>query len=293
MDNLAPLKLLLKHPILNTYTNIPIKSDFIHSILGYELALPNPTNPKPFLFSCFALSQDGKLNYPDAQSGFSIALANHAATVMEKNGDLFSLMLARCISDAIIVGTKSIEAENGNYLPLIAYPQLNTARQINNKLETLITIVICQSLANINFMDKLFTDSTYPVIIACFDTNSTTPIPGYFITTLSKLSTQNQHQNKMIIQIDRSISTLFEYLHGCGIKIILNESPFFHHYALEHKLLDEAWINYSLSYIGGSMISLGNNQKSFNCTNHPDSEILSLHHLDYHFLYSRQRIIYN
>jgi hypothetical protein len=85
---------------------------------------------------------------------------------------------------------------------------------------------------------------------------------------------------------------LISNLKQIGFNIILNESPYFHHELLQLKLLNELWLNYSGSYIGGNLIGLGNSQAPFTSKNHPDCEILTLHSLGYNFIYTRQKILY-
>jgi len=294
MENMPPLKLLLKNPELDNYTYIPIKSNFIYQNLGLNLVLPKKLDT-PFLFSCFALSIDGKLSYPDAPSGFNIAQANHTAIQNEKTADLFYLMLARTISDAIIIGTNSLREENGTYLPQIIVRDLHQARMDNGKPILPWTIILCRSLDKINFNQQLFKDEQFPLLIGCFepqDMLQSTP-QNYTLTNLSNLSNREQLTTKNIVIIDSSFRQLFKTLKQLEFNIILNESPFFHHQFLEHKLLDEIWLNYSCSYIGGDNVaSLGKNQQAFSSITHPDTEILTLHHLDYHFLYSRQKVLY-
>ena len=61
-------------------------------------------------------SVDGKLNYPDLKSGFAIAKYNLAATEHERYADWWILQLARSISDAVIIGSNSLNAEPNDYV---------------------------------------------------------------------------------------------------------------------------------------------------------------------------------
>ena len=111
-------KLLINNPILETANYISIKSEYINQCLSSYLYLPQITS-RPFIFSCFALSVDGKLNYPDLKSGFAIAKYNLAATEHERYADWWILQLARSISDAVIIGSNSLNAEPNDYVAQI------------------------------------------------------------------------------------------------------------------------------------------------------------------------------
>lgn len=292
MTDLIKLKLLLKNPLIDNYSVTPWHNSYINECLGYTFTLPekasSTTNNLPFIFSCFALSLDGKLHYPDNLSGFSIASANHHATNDERIADLHYLMLARSISDAIIIGATSLKQEKSSYTPNITIPELSNLDDNQSRF----TIIICRNLNSLDLSQELFKNPDFPIMICCFEAIDHISRDGYTSHKLSELKSRNQLSIKNIITLDADTKTLCQKLKLLGFNIILNESPFFQHSLLEHKLLDEIWLNYSCSYIGGSITSLGNKQNSFTSTNHPDTEILTLHHLDYHFLYSRQRVLY-
>lgn len=282
------LKLLIKNPLLDTYENILLKSNFINNFFGYQISTTNFLKNKPFLFSCFALSIDGKVAYIDKPSGFNIAKANHLATDKEKFSDFTTLMIARAVCDAVIFGTNSIHAENGVYLPNLNIKELITDRQQQNKPKQIFTIIICRDLNKINFTNPLFSSSKYPVLICCTNRYDLKSIPNaYNILTLDQLKSKIHLAIKNILYFPQPITKLMSILKNIGFNVILNESPFFHHQFLQYGLLNEMWINYSSSYIGGNACTLGSNSKAFTSYDHPNCEMLSLHHLDYHFLYSR------
>jgi riboflavin biosynthesis pyrimidine reductase len=280
---MKPLNLLLKNPLLQKYTLVD--NLYINEKLGGELRIPDK-----LLFSSFALSIDGKLCYPDTPSGFTIAKANSHACPAEKDADWWFLMLARSISDAMIIGSNSLNLEGGKYTPDITIPELIQMR-LDKKSSPLWTIVITRNMASLNLKQELFTNPKYPVMILCFDKANCT-VQDYAQIKISRLSSREQLANKNIIEVDTEFCNILPILRQLDFNIILNESPFFHHKLLEHKLLDEIWLNYSGSYIGGAIKSLGDKQDSFTSLSHPDTEILTLHHIDYHFLYSRQKILY-
>lgn len=286
-------KLLLKNPIIDSYTYSPLRSENIVENLGFEVKLPHKSQ-LPFLFSCFALSIDGKLCYPDKQSGFNIASCNQHASIAEKEADLWFLMLARSISDALIIGSNSLNIESGGYTPEINIAKLSKARLDNKLPKHVWTIVMAHNLNNLDFSQALFSKPDFPVMLCCYNAVPMHKIPDtYSQYKLSELKSREQLKQKNIVIIDTDHLEMYKIFKQLGFNIILNESPYTHHQLLEQQLLDEIWLNYSASYIGGKISSLGDKQNSFSSSNHPNTEILTLHHIGYHFLYSRQRILYN
>ena len=285
--------LLLKNSLIEDYTYAPLKNlSTVTDKLSYELKLPL-IDGRPFLFSCFALSIDGKLCYPDKSSGFSIANSNHHATDAEKLGDWWWLMMARSISDAVIIGSNSLKAENGNYTPHINIPELMKARHNSQLPSNVLTIIMSRNLDNLDLSQILFTNQDFQVIICCDCKLELKDIPPtYYYSKMSDVKIRSQLQQKNILYIDTDYLTMYQIFKRIGLNVILNESPYTHHSLMELQLLNEVWLNYSSSYIGGNITSLGNKQNSFNSINHPDTEILTLHHINYHFLYSRQKICY-
>lgn len=285
-------KLLLKNPLLDNADYLSLKNDYLRSILDYDFCIPKIEH-KSFIFSCFALSVDGQLSYADAKSGYNIARCNQYATLSEKNADLFLLILAITIADAIIIGTNSLRHEHGTFLPNITHAQLQKIRYKHNKSENLTAFVICRDLTNIDLADKLFSDDLHQVVICCLNNQvDMSRLPStYAKLNLATWADKQCLKLKNIVLIS-TLAELFAKLHTIGFKVILNESPYFHHKLLQLKLLDEVWLNYSGSYIGGNLSSLGRGQNPFSSSNHPECELLTLHSMGYNFIYTRQKILY-
>lgn len=293
MSNQIKYNLLLKNPILDSYKNMPLPSEFIVNSLGIEIALPTKLSNSPFLFSCFALSLDGKLCYPDTLNGFDIASANHHATNNERYADWLYLMFARSISDAIILGSNGFKKNATHHTLEMPIAELAAARAKNSQPQNPWSIIFCRDLATLDLEHEVFTNDNFPCLICTSEQGFTSSIPKYWNQQkLSLLTKHSDLKTKNIAFIDIDLPSIFKNFKNLGFNVILNESPFWHHKFLQNKLLNEIWLNYACSYIGGSIISLGNTQQSFESKNHPDTEILTLHHLDYHFLYSRQLVKY-
>ncbi len=293
-SHIPPFKLLLKNPKLDIPSkNIVLMNKEISNILGYEFCIVTASKTSNFIFSCFALSVDGKLYYPDVKSGFSIAASNLHATNIERSADLFTLMLARTISDALIIGTNSLNNEFGSYTPDILYPDLHNIRRKCCNSALPISIVVCRDLTKIDFSHKLFCDNKYQVIICCINTMvSLDKLPVQYLKLDAKACTNIEKLNTKNLLLVDNLSELISWLNQTGFQIILNESPYFHHQLLQIKKLNELWLNYSGSYIGGNFANLGCTQTPFDSKNHPDCKLLTLHSLGYNFLYTRQEILY-
>lgn len=284
--------LLLQNVALKAYPKLSLQSKLIKQCLGHDLMLPEWHSTTPFIFSCFALSTDGKICYPDTLSGLDIAMANNHASTTEKQADWFYLMMARSISDAVIFSSNIFKKNSTRNKPTLAIAALKNDRITNNKPANLTPIIFCRDPSTIDFAHEMLRDENQPFLILHehdgFDSTNFTGWNQQNISTFSNKSPKIKH----LLYLDIPFTKIFNKLHSWGYLVILNESPFFHHKLLEEQILNEFWLNYSCSYIGGNALSLGNGQKSFTRTNHPDTEILALYHINYNFLYSRQLVKY-
>lgn len=282
-------KLLINNPILSTQDYTSIKSDYLYQSLSSYLYLPKITN-RAFVFSCFALSVDGKLNYPEVNSGFAIAKYNLAATEDERYADWWILQLARSISDAVIIGSNSLNVEKNDYTAQVNIPELEQLRTELNKPKNLLHIIISRNCNKIDFTNELLCqDNDIPLII--FTQQAPELLPQHFtLGSIKKLNLANKKQ--IILDNTLDLNKLIQKLYQNGIQTILNESPYYHHHLQQLQLLDEAWINQSSVYIGGNTSSLGQFNNSFTVNTHPHYTILTLHSLGYNFVYPRYKISY-
>lgn len=282
-------KLLIENSSLNSDNYQIIQSEYLKETLGAYFKLPSPIN-KPFIFSCFALSVDGKLCYPDIKTGYAIAANNSSATKEERYADYWNLLLGRSISDAVIIGTNSLINENCKFTANIDNEELVTFRNQLGKPTKLLHILITRDIDNFNIDDEIiYKNLDIPLLIY----SAKKPVKPYTLPVIS-INDLNDKTIRQIIYDNGKFNfrVFFDKLFMLGIKTILNESPFLHHELQETKLLDEAWLNTSSVYIGGSINSLGMQNESFSSVTHPHYTILTLHTIANNFLYTRYQITY-
>ena len=282
-------KLLIQNPELESNNYQGLNSDYLTNTLSSNFYLPI-VKDKPFIFSCFALSVDGKLCYPDLPSGFAIAKENLLASQEERDADWFSLLLARAISDAVIIGRNSLQHEHYDYSAKIDIAELSKLRKSLNKPDNLLHIVITRYCENIDFEQELLTQNNDITVIIFCEKSPIKMHPNFKIKSIAEI---NLTDLKQIVTTENFyLQNLIDKLFTLGIKTFLNESPYYHHVLQEQQLLNEAWLNTSSIYIGGQVTALGINNNSFSSKNHPHYTILSLHNIGYNFLYTRYQVSY-
>ena len=96
------IKLLYRSEKLEEWNNIPVKSEKIRKVYGSELIFPEAPGDRPYIFSSFVTSIDGKLAYADKPSAFYVAGKNMMAG-NGKDTDFWILNALRGICDAAII----------------------------------------------------------------------------------------------------------------------------------------------------------------------------------------------
>ncbi|MDD3266627.1 MAG: hypothetical protein PHC75_05535 [Burkholderiales bacterium] len=280
-------KLLIDNISNNSFYKV-INDETLSDILECKLYVQRYNN-KPYIFSCFATSVDGRLCYPDATSGFTIAKYNNEAISIERYADWWNLSLGRAISDAVIIGSNSILGEHGKYIASVDIKELRELRGNLGKPEELLHIIITRDANKIDWQnEEVVKNPNIPLII--FSGNTPRNLPDNII--ISDKFTRGLNK-QLILDETLNLLSLINLLYENSIKTILNESPYYHHYLQEHKLLDEAWLNTSGVYIGGNIATLGLQNLPFTALSHPHYSILTLHHIAHNFLYTRYKVTYS
>lgn len=277
-----PLNLIINNQDLST-NGTEISSSYLSQILGYNLSLPDR-----YIYSCFALSVDGKLRTQDDSSGYIIAHGNHKATLIERQTDYWYLNLARALADAVIVGSGILASEpSSDYLASVTIDELAILRNSLGKPQYPLHIIITRDMSKLNWPDELILqDNIYPVLII----SSVGKAPSYFGKLLSD---QLIYQNKSYIVLEElDVVVINNYLQSNHLHNILIESPYYHHKFIEASLLHEAWLNYSGIYIGGQQTNLGSGANSLSSDNLAYYTIITMHCIGYNFLYGRYSVSY-
>lgn len=85
---------------------------------------------------------------------------------------------------------------------------------------------------------------------------------------------------------------MLKVLRAMGMEKVLVESPTYCHHMMREGLLDEIFINTSCIFVGGQATGIGTSSKSFPSTDHPHSEIVTMHMHSPHFIYTRYKMLY-
>ncbi|MCX7904389.1 MAG: dihydrofolate reductase family protein [Caloramator sp.] len=273
-----------------------------------ELVFPEIPSDRPYTFGSFVLSLDGKIAFEDAPEGPFIAKKN----IYDQDGadtDFFILNMLRANADGIIVGAKTMANEPGMTAHIFDQ-ELEDARVKAGYGKIPYNIVISQKGKEIPFDHILLNTPEIPVMILTspegvkfVEKNLKRP---YFVidSTQSNINEHdiikdfNSNKDKIIVLVtgegsQTNIEVSLKLLKLIGINKLLIESPTFTHALIKHKMLDEMFLNYSCIYLGGKAVNLGFNDQSFTSTDHPHTEVITIHAHSPHFFYFRHRLIYD
>jgi len=276
------LKLLLQNPEL-TIEDEKISSEYVTNVLQHNLYIPHN-----YIYSCFALSMDGKLCTEDNQSGYIIAQSNKQATLSERETDYWFLNLTRSLADAVIIGSGVLNNEPHNdYIASINIPELQKLRSELKKPTYPLHVIITRDMDKLNWMhESLLQNNQYPVLIITQDGSAPVHFNQIFLN-----QPPNNIKNYLLMD-DLNISVISNYLQSNNIYKILIESPYYHHKFIQAKLLQEAWLNYSGIYVGGTQATLGGQSNSLATTNLAYYNVIALYSLGYNFIYGRYNVSY-
>lgn len=304
------LKNIFTNPILEEYQSSEIQTENSKLVFG-DLKFPKTLpEDRPYTMASFVTSIDGKIAFNDAPEGPFIAQKNF----LDPNGastDFWILNLMRANADGIIVGAGTMKQE-AEMTAHVFDAELEKKRAEKGMNPIPYNIVSSLDGSDIPF-DHILFNGIVPVII-------NTSQNGYkvikenlkreFFTVevpknsniskeeILKIFNCEENKNKIPVIVTgegryTDTNDLFKVLKYIGINKLLVESPSYVHHLISESKLDEVILNYSAVYIGGNAISLGNNMKSFTSTNHPHTEILTLHMHSPSFLYFRHKLNYD
>ncbi len=260
----------------------------------YKLQFPTGTR-YPYVFSSIAFSADGKFAYPDNTDG-DMLVHSHSLNKEGATSDYFVLNLLRAYSDAVMIGTKTMEAE-ANAFPTILDEELVEQRKehMPDKKEQPFPIVVSKDGTDIPFHHVLFHQDLVPVVI---------------FTSEEGLENLREHMGNGFYHMETfSVKTLYEnmgktavfsigsggtpdldgFLQAAkegGLDHILNESPTLMWLLMKQNLLHEFFITYATVFIGGPF-TLGLNMPA-EFEKHPESRLAAINLHENTFIFTRQ-----
>ena len=300
----------------NIYNNI--SSDYIYKTLDSQkiqdvygdVCFKEASKHKPYLYSSFVSSIDGKINFSDIPNGTLIAKNNQK----DPNGglaDFWVMNMLRSLSDAIIIGSGTLRDEP-NAIGHIFDEELEQDRIKAGKSAIPLNIIVSQSARTIPFNHKIFTSNIPLMLITSqsgskyaqyYSEISTYELPIY--NTVEEIesnkneiiSNYNQNKDKLVIiatnnaeEIDNFVA--MKVLRILGFNYISVEASYYTHALIKDKMLDEIFLNYSGIYIGGNSMGIAHNDEPFKSFNFPHVEMLSINMYSPFFMYTRQRFVY-
>ncbi len=274
-----------------SYSNTKIKE-----VYG-KFSFPELPKNRTYTLGSFVQSIDGKIAFPESPDGTLVAKAN----AKDPNGalaDYWVLNLLRTVSDAVLMGSKTILREP-ELTGHIFDPDLVESRIKADKPAVPLHIIVTGSGNNFPVNHKILKDKNIPVLIVTTEQGKNIlekSLDSNFIDLNNSKGFCLTDNIKAVISIgkNRSIDLpeLLTFLKKYGIDTIMIESPQFLVSLMQEGLLDELYLNTSSIFIGGEALSVGQNMPSFTFKNHPSGRVISIHtHSDY-FFYIRYRMEY-
>lgn len=269
----------------------------IEEVYG-EFSFPELPKDRTYTLGSFVQSIDGKIAFPESTDGTLVAKGNKK----DQNGalaDYWVLNLLRTVSDAVLMGSKTISKEP-ELTGHIFDPDLVESRIKRGKPAVPLHIIVTGSGFEFPVNHKILKDPDIPVLIATTEQGKkilTESLDSNFIDLNNTNGFCLTDNIKAVISIgyNRSIDLpkLLTFLKRYGIDTIMIESPQFLVSLMQEGLLDELYLNTSSIFIGGDALSVGQNMPSFTLNKHPYGKVISIHtHSDY-FFYIRYRMEYN
>lgn len=288
------------------YTNNGLVCKKVDEVYGKLMFGEVPVD-RPITYASYVMSVDGKIAFEDNEVGPLIAKTN----LLDADGafaDFWILNLLRANCDGIIIGSGTLIKEP-TYSGSAYDPDLLQARIDNGKSIAPWTVIVTTTGKKIPFGNPVFQSEEVPVVVA------TSPkgveilkeeiTKEYYVlptveneadkALVKQLIKENQGKIAVIVTGEGSNTNskeMMKVLKAMGMERVLVESPTYCHHVMQEELLDEIFINTSCVFVGGKATSIGSFSKSFPSTNHPHSEIISIHMHSPHFVYTRYKMIY-
>jgi riboflavin biosynthesis pyrimidine reductase len=273
-----------------------------------KLSFPDG-NEYPYSFASIALSMDGKMAYPERPEGPLVAISNR----LNPDGaltDFYVLNFLRAYSDLIIQGSNTLKAEEDLWNVVFDKDLVEErVKYLGKKTEHPGTVIITLDGTDIPLEHQLFSQNKLPLCI--FTTTRGAQYleekgEGKFKHVLNLVDDENVSEklNGILNTVSEVISVIsadsgngtdlklfMRSLKLAGVNQTIVESPTITWLMMKEKIMNEYFLTYTTTFIGGQLSPGWNMPFSFE--NHPHAEILQLNNHKSSFLYTRQAIRYD
>lgn len=297
---------IFKSNEVDTYKELPVPSGKIRKVYGSELTFPAPKEDRPYIFSSFVTSIDGKLAYADKPSAFYVAGKNMLAED-GKDTDFWILNALRGICDAAIIGGNSMKTD-ADYSMHCMDAEIEADRIAAGLPKVPLNIVMTLDASDVPMDHDLLKSSEVPSMLVTspkgldyIKCNFKGEYAAVFAedtaeTIKEKLGKAGQGILPVLITGKGGFpdsAVTMRILKMIGINRLLIESPGYGHFLVKQKMMDEFFLNMSAVYIGGGdTMTLGKADKGFLAESHPHTKILSIHMFNEYFAYFRYKFNY-
>lgn len=273
-----------------------------------KISFPD-ANEYPYSFASIALSMDGKMAYPERPEGPLVAISNR----LNPDGaltDFYVLNFLRAYSDLIIQGSNTLKAEEDLWNVVFDKDLVEErVKFLGKKTEHPGTVIITLDGTDIPLEHQLFTQNKLPLCI--FTTTRGAKYleekgEGKFKHVLNLVDDENigENLNGILNTVSDVISVIsadsgnetdlklfMRSLKLAGVNQTILESPTITWLMMKEKIMNEYFLTYTTTFIGGQLSPGWNMPFSFE--DHPHAEILQLNNHKSSFIFTRQAIRYD
>lgn len=307
------IKKLYESPELKKYDNIPVPSQKIRAVYEDDLKFPSYPEDRPYIFSSFVSSIDGKLAYADKPSAFYVAAKNMLAGG-GKDTDFWILNALRGVCDGAVIGGNSLGTDD-DYSMHVMDADIQADREKAGLTKVPLNIVMSLDATDIPLNHYILSNREVPSIISTSPRgyeflkenlnremilvgpyNSIADVEKNREDIIKKLKNLGNGTLPVIVTGADSYpnsQVIMKILKTIGINRLLIESPGYGNFLVKQKMMDEFFLNVSAVYIGGGdTMTLGKADKGFLADSHPHTKLLSIHIYNEYFTYYRYKFNY-
>lgn len=297
---------LFKSDELKAFKNKPISSAKVRQVYGDDLVFPDSPADRPYLFSSFVMSIDGRMAYNDEPSAFYVAAKNEMAGD-GKDTDFWILNALRAVCDGSLIGGNSM-ATDADYAMYCMDAEIAEDRRAAGLREFPLNIVMTLDATDVPLNHGLLKNETIPTILITSPAGKEYLEKNYNKPMLIAEDSQPIEEiEKVLKNTCKSVlpvlisgkgratdsKAIMKILKEIGINHLLIESPGYGHHLVKEKMMDEFFLNKSGVYIGGGdTMVIGKGDKGFLSSAHPHMRALSVHIYNEYFMFFRYKFNY-